>query len=258
MRRTPFILWTFLLAATVVQAGTIQASEPAAAVELLVAPDVLHITESFNGSQVTVSADIPRGADAVVEVRGAAKENHLLRKGRRGGLWMSVGEVKVLGLPSLYLVMSTPGLSLDKGNEKKLGYAAIESQAKFNGDLPKGGKAALLQQFLNLKESEGLYGLFPGALKVKETQDDQAKITGQLRLPSNISVGDYQIVLSVFKNGRLLQQKSTQLKVDVKGVTAFLLSLAHGHGVLYGLLAVVVAFAAGFVMGIVFKGKSAH
>ncbi len=252
------ILSVFFLAAIVAHVGSSQAAEPGDLVDLLVVPNALHITESFKGALVTVSAEIPRGAGAVVELRGADQEKHLLRKGRRGGLWMSVGEVKVLGVPSIYLVMSTPNLSVGKENEEYLGYGAIENRAQFQGNLPEGGKEVLLKQYLKLKESEGLYGLFPGALKVEETRDDQSTVTGQLRMPSNIAVGDYQIMISVFRNGKLLRQKSTQLKVDVKGVTAFLLSLAYRHAALYGLLAVVVAIIAGFGMGFVFKGKSAH
>ncbi len=258
MRFTLLILSTLFFALPNAQAGAGRGSGSVDPVELLVVPNALHITESFKGARVTISADIPRDAAAVVELKGAALDNHLLRKGRRGGLWMSVGEVNVVGVPSLYLAMSTPGQTLGKGKEKNLGYGAIESRAQFKGSLPKGGKAVLFQQFLKLKESEGKYGLFPGTLKVENTQDGLSTVTGQLRLPGSIAVGDYQMILSVLKNGKVLEQKSAQLKVDVKGVTALLISLARLHGALYGLLAVVVAFAAGFGMGFVFKGKSAH
>lgn len=69
---------------------------------LTIDPPYVHIRETFQGQPVTLSATIPDGASAVVELRGKAKELVLLRQGRRGGLWMSVGEVKVANCPSLY------------------------------------------------------------------------------------------------------------------------------------------------------------
>lgn len=37
-----------------------------------------------------------------------------------------------------------------------------------------------------------------------------------------------------------------------------LMNLAHQQGALYGILAVVIAIVNGFIMGILFKGKTEH
>ena len=63
--------------------------------ELQVTPDLVEIGTWFRGHQVTASAMIPKGAEAVFEVVGQAADEHLMRKGRRGGLWMNVGEIDV-------------------------------------------------------------------------------------------------------------------------------------------------------------------
>ena len=82
---------------------------PARAAEpgLTISPAEVQIGAFFNGQTVTVSGTIPAGTQAVLEVMGASAEEHLMRKGRRGGLWMNVGEIQVQDAPSLYLVMST-------------------------------------------------------------------------------------------------------------------------------------------------------
>ncbi len=64
---------------------------------LHVSPSTVHIRESFRGAPITISAEIPKSASAILEVKGAAQEDHFLRQGRRGGLWMSVGEVYYSG-----------------------------------------------------------------------------------------------------------------------------------------------------------------
>lgn len=75
--------------------------------ELQVSPDLVEIGTWFRGHQVTASAMIPKGVEAVFEIVGQTADEHLMRKGRRAGLWMNVGEIEVQYAPSLYMVMST-------------------------------------------------------------------------------------------------------------------------------------------------------
>ncbi len=225
---------------------------------LRVTPDYLHVRETFQGASVNVSAKIPKGAAAVIEVKGVAHDVHLLRKGRRGGLWMNVGDVQVHKAPSLYLLMSTDaGLPSRSDVDSPWGYGALRKTIQFSGSVPKGGPDALFEQLLRLKESEGLYGVFPGTLKLAQA-GDHGTVQGSINLPSNIAPGNYQILLSVLNSGKLLDQKSVDFSVEMKGLPALFASLAHQHALAYGLLAVGIAIVTGFVMGFVFKGKAAH
>jgi hypothetical protein len=222
-------------------------------------PNALHVTESFRGAPITISGEIPRGTQAVVEITGPAHDVHLLRKGRRGGLWMSVGEVEVSGAPSVYLVASTgPNLPTGSGSAGEWGYVALAKRVTFSGRVPPAEKPALFSEFAKLKESQGLYGVFPGALHTTPAAEGRSRLEGQLMLPGNLAPGKYEVTLSVFYKGELLNQQSLPLRVDMRGVTAFLAVLANRHGVLYGVLAVVIAVVAGFIMGFLFKGKGAH
>lgn len=227
--------------------------------EFKVDPDYVHIRWAFQGTSLLVSAEIPKGAQAAVELLGPAKDDRLLRKGRRGFLWMSVGQVEVSGAPSLYLLMTTASKdSSQKESGAVGGYGALESGVKFSGSLPQGGTKALFDQFVKLKESEGLYGIFPGTLKVSGASGDRDKVSGVLHIPGKIGPGTYKLCLSVIDKGSVIERKCLDLPVSMRGLPAMLASLAHQHGVMYGLLAVVIAFVTGFGMGFVFKSKGAH
>lgn len=222
-------------------------------------PGELEIRESFTGAPVTISASIPKGTSAVVEIKGEAHDDSLLRKGRRGGLWMSVGEVKVQGAPSLYLLMSTaPDLLSRPDPESQWGYEALHKQMKFSGAMPEEGESELFAQFVKLKQSEGLYGVFPGSLKTGAAAGDLVTVEGTLMVPSNVAPGTYTVSLSVLNSGKPIDRQSVKFPVGMKGLPALLASLAHRNAALYGLLAVVIAIVTGFVMGYVFKGKAAH
>jgi uncharacterized protein (TIGR02186 family) len=231
-----------------------------ASLELQVAPGLVGIGASFQGAQVTVSGQIPPGSQAVVEVLGENSVEELMRKGRRGGLWMNVGEIKVKGAPSLYLAMSTTPelLSSPQGEAAAFGYQALQKCLTFCGCLEEKESPRFFQEFLKLKESEGLYGTFPGALKIAATNPGGDEVQGTFRLPAKTAPGQYQVCLSVLSEGRLLGRKCVPLQVAMVGFPAALSDLAYQHGALYGILAVIIAIVTGFVMGFIFKGKAAH
>ncbi len=258
MRPTTAFVRIVVLIGLVLQALSAPKCATAGTPGLRVEPDKLHVSESFRGALVTISAEIPKGAGAVVAIEGPTHDDHLLRQGRRGGLWMSVGEIVVRGAPSVYLVESTPDLPSHSDIGAQWGYEALQKRIEFTGAIPKEGVGVLFEQFVKLKESEGLYGVFPQSLKPVRTSDDHAKVEGQLMLPSNIAPGNYRIVLSVLNNGKLLEQESVEFPIDMTGLPGFLAALAYRHAILYGLAAVVIAIVTGFVMGLLFTGKGAH
>jgi len=226
---------------------------------LKVVPNKLDINESFQGAEVKISTDAPPGSSVVVELRGDAHEDRLLRKGRRGGLWMNVGEVVVRNAPSLYLVMSTdPRLLSNPDGEGRWGYQALDKQLEFSGAIPKAGKDKLFQEFLKLKESEGLYGAFPGALKVVATSPDHASVEGQFSLSDKIPPANYRIHCFVLNDGKVVDQKTTAFPVEMQGMPAILAALAYDHATVYGLVAIIIAILAGLITGLIFKGKGAH
>jgi Putative transmembrane protein (Alph_Pro_TM) len=235
-------------------------SSPAACAvgKLKVAPSGLAISEFFQGSEITVSADIPKGEDAIIEFKGPAVKDKLMRKGRRGGLWMNVGEVDVEGAPSIYLFLSTDKNVLSSSNNV-WGYGALQKQVKFSGSKAGGESSEIFQQFVKLKENGGLYGVFPGSIKVlPAASGNRSTIEGKLRLPGKVSPGNYQICLYVLNKGSLAEKKCADFTVTMEGLPAILASLAHSHATLYGLLAVFIAIVTGFVTGFVFKSKGAH
>ena len=234
---------------------------PARAAEpgLTISPAQVQIGAFFNGATVTVSGTIPAGTQAVLEVMGSSAEEHLMRKGRRGGLWMNVGEIKVQDAPSLYLVMSTAKELLTAAPaEATWGYRALEKRLAFSGKIEPAERQEFLKQFLELKESEEIYASWPGALKVEAASGGASQVTASFPVPTNIRPGSYKVCLSVIQDGKAVSNTCTGLKVEMVGFPAWLADLAYQHGAVYGVLAVVIAIVTGFAMGFLFKGGGGH
>ncbi len=229
--------------------------------KLKVTPRRMAISEFFHGARITVSASVPKEAAAIIEFKGPGLKEQLMRKGRRGGLWMNVGEIEVEGAPSLYMFMSTDRniLSGPSNASAQWGYPALRHEVKFSGSMPVGKSDEIFTQFIKLKESGGFYGVFPGSIKrLHGASGDYSAIQGKIQLPSKILPGNYEICLYVLNNGSLTEKKCVGFRVTMEGLPAVLSSLAYRHATVYGLLAVLIALVTGFVMGFVFKGKGAH
>jgi hypothetical protein len=231
----------------------------AAAPVLTVSPGTVKIGAFFNGQAVTVSGTIPAGAQAVLEVVGSSAEEILMRKGRRGGLWMNVGRIMVHDAPSLYLVMSTAKQLLTATPpEATWGYQALKQRIKFTGRIEPAERQEFLGQFLQLKESEHFYASWPGGLKVGAATGGEIPVKGSFALPTITRPGTYKVCLSVIQEGKVVSSTCSDLKVEMVGFPALLAALAYQHGASYGVLAVVIAIVTGFAMGFLFKGGGGH
>ncbi|MEJ2726217.1 MAG: TIGR02186 family protein [Deltaproteobacteria bacterium] len=195
---------------------------------LLVVPDPIKIGAFFHGAEVSVSAKVPEGCDAVVEVSGKKVEEDLMRKGRRWDLWMNVGEIDIQGAPSLYLVMSTDARLLDTGGGP-WGFELLRKRVSFHGKFMKEEVPKLFGEFIRLKQSQALYGTFPGALKLSPFNGVGAIAQGTFRLPVRISPGTYRACLSIVQDGQIVERRCTSFDVVVVGLPAFLSFLASGE-----------------------------
>jgi hypothetical protein len=234
---------------------------PARAAEpgLKVTPAAVQIGAFFSGQTVTVSGVMPAGAQAVLEVMGASADEHLMRRGRRGGLWMNVGEITVSEAPSLYLVLSSAKeLLTAPPAEATWGYRALEKRIAFSGRIEASERPEFMKQFLGLKESEDIYASRPGALTVKAAAGGESLVTGSFQLPTNTRPGAYKVCLSVIQDGKVVNRACTDLAVAMVGFPAMLAALAYQHGATYGVVAVVIAILTGFAMGFLFKGGGGH
>jgi hypothetical protein len=224
-----------------------------------VRPDVVEIGAFFSGRAVKVIGNIPQGTQAVIEIIGPTAVEHLMRKGRRGGLWMNVGEVEVQGAPSLYLAASTTAslLKVPPGGAT-WGYPALKQQICFAGQVEQTERDMFLEQFFQLKDSEGVYAIFPGNLKLSGASGDRQTVTGVFPVPTTVKPGAYRVCLTAVQGSQVVAKQTSNLEVVMVGFPARLASLAYGHGATYGILAVIIAIVTGFAMGFLFKGGGGH
>jgi len=235
------------------------ASPAGAAGGLQVQPEVVAIDNFFSGVQMHVACDLPPGSQAVLAIRGERTEAELMRKTHHWDLWMNSGEVDIDHVPWLYIALSSdPGLLEAGSGVAPWGYGAIEREASFSGRMNSPECDTIFNQFVALKERDELYRLYPGGLSISQDGTGPRGAEGGFQLPSRLKAGIYHVTLWIVQDGRITQTRNAAFEVRLKGVPAFLHTLAQRHGALYGFFAAAIAMAAGLFIGLMFHHGDGH
>jgi len=239
---------TLRLAAALSAAATCAAAAPAS---LSLSPDTVLQGMRYAGADIAVTASAPRAQAYMLRLLGPSGELHLMRKGRVWGVWMSVGEEDFEDVPALCLTATSPGLEPGAPEAVALGCPALARAANLSKE------AELTTQMIELKRSEGLFGDAPGTVSVSEDGPGRSRLRAVLHLPAKAPPARYEVELFAKTPGGLEALAKAPLELRESGLPAALGRLLDRHPLLYGILAVLIACAAGLAIGYVF-GKVEH
>ena len=219
-------------------------------------PETVTIYSFFSGIQMNITCDLPPDCKAVLSIRGKRIEQELMRKSHQWELWMNRGEVDIENAPGLYIALSSEAYLLSReSGEFPWGYDAQENKAKFSGRLKRSEYDTIFNEFIQLKERDELYRLYPGDLRINRSTPDHWKAEADFRLPSRIKPGTYYVTLWTVRNGSKIERYDNSFEVRRQGLPELLNFLAANHGLLYGFLAVFIAMIVGMLTGLVFHRR---
>jgi uncharacterized protein (TIGR02186 family) len=227
----------------------------------MIHPQEVLITSFYHGETVTVRALIPPNHQVALRIIGPEEDLHLLEKGRVWGLWMNIRQVIFRHVPTVYLLQTSKSLSAlaDKQalDRLRMGYRSLLSDSLETEESSR--KLLLIDELIKLKEHDRLYQIHEGFIQIKPLSSgsmDQVEV--RFPLPARIAPGSYVLELITFQDGKgtLLQRET--IEVHLSGFTELLHRLAKEKGLLYGVLAVIVATLSGLAIGIVFTSRGAH
>jgi uncharacterized protein (TIGR02186 family) len=221
---------------------------------LLLEPPEVSVGLFYSGTDIQVSGDAPAADGLALVVTGEEQRADLKTKGRVWGLfWMNVGEVTFEHVPAFYRLVSSAELARLASPESLIragaGYPALAAQSS-SGEGERGGE--LFGELIKLKEREGLFGVFEGALRIEREREGMVAFSCTVHLPALAPEGSYRFRLVGFREGKGEGLAEKALRLQEVGTVASLKSLAHEHGLLYGIVAVATALAAGLLTGFLF------
>ena len=247
------MLRTLLLAATL--ALPVQAQDAGSTGETIVAglsQNLVAITTNFTGSEILIygavkrDAPIPAGAplEVVVTVQGPSGTLTVRRKERRFGIWMNTESVTIGQAPSFYAIASSAPLGESLSETENLRHAiTIPRAIRAVGISAEAADAPVfLEALIRLRNEDGDYTLDESNVTLAESTLFRADVA----LPANLTEGEYKVRLFITRDGVVVDKHEEIITVNKSGLERWIHNLAHQQPLIYGLLSLVLAVAAGW------------
>ncbi len=220
-------------------------------------PSEVRIGLMYGGAAVRVRARTPSGCDVAMSVTGASADLHLNKKGKRAGLlWMNVGELMYRDVPTVYFVRSSRPLpelaSKALLDRLELGYPALSWSITGARDRD---ERAHFVDLIRLKERDKLFSVAEHGVALRSRGASSQVATASVFLPPKAPPGRYRVRVMCFRDRKLVGKVEATLRLSYDRNVAFLSTLSHDHGLLYGVLASLIAILAGLLTGFVFGRK---
>jgi hypothetical protein len=215
---------------------------------------------------LTITGQVPEGAGIILKIVSPRREFKLNKLGKGlGFVWLPTRHAEVSNVPGMWVLLSSAKLSELLGDEeqKAAGLASDfqeiypEARVVHQGNPQQEEAASLQREYLSgliqiLKQAD-LYQWREGAVKINGD-----RFEAQLIQPAAAPLGEYRVFCYAVKGGkaRLLEEESFQ--VQAAGLAQWLSLLSRMHPAAYGILAALIAVAAGIFVGTLFKKGSGH
>lgn len=210
----------------------------------------IDIDARFVGTRLFLFGSRNESGDVVVVVRGPMQDYTVRRKERVAGMWVNRKYIRYKGLPDFYAIASSKPLA--------------ELQHPKLAELLKIGESHLFE--IEKKASRKLKSIeFERALLKHKAQKQLYHTSGELSFmgdtlfktvftfPDTITKGNYTAEVYLLKDDQLVGMQVLPIAVRGVGLDSAVSSLAHDHPILYGLLAIALAFGAGWLANRLFK-----
>ncbi len=217
------------------------------------------ITANFTGSEIIIYGAVKRDAPApetprlevIVTVEGPASPLVIRKKNRRTGIWVNTDSVQIDLAPSFYEVATTGPLAKILSNTENLRYQitiprairaiGISSEAENSTDF--------IAALLRIREAEGRYRLAEGAV----TLTDATLFRADVVLPANLTEGDYRVRMYLTRGGKVIDAQDQVIAVQKQGLERFINRLSKSQPLIYGLISLAMAVAAGWSASALFR-----
>jgi uncharacterized protein (TIGR02186 family) len=221
------------------------------------------VTPNYAGEEPVLFGAIERDGDApasatgydlVVTVSGPRADFVARRKERKFSIWVNADARQFLKVPSYLGVFANRPLDAIAAPERQrslqLGLDHVLLTQRIGTDYADVVATDPFRlAFLRLRAERGLSRQNTGAVTFLTPTVFRTGIP----LPEEVPIGDYDVDIKVLSGGSLVTSTTTTFEVVKVGFEQFVVSAAREQPLLYGLVMVAMALAAGWLASIIFR-----
>jgi uncharacterized protein (TIGR02186 family) len=232
---------------------------PAKAEEIVagLSQNAVQITATFVGSEILIFGAVKRETAApegdlgvAVVVEGPSVPITVRRKEKRMGIWVNTDSVEVEAAPTFYAVATSGPLGevISAETDHARHISVPESIRIFHSENV-ADPDSFAEAVIRIREDAGLYMLNEGAVRIS----DNTLFDTHIELPANLTEGLYNARIYLTRGGDIVANYTTTIDVRKVGLERWLYNLAHEQALIYGLMSLAIAIAAGWSASAFFR-----
>jgi len=234
--------------------GSLWAALPVGAEEVVLglSSDTVSINTNFDGSEILVFGAVKRDGpmpegprlQVIVTVSGPSEPVTVRRKEKRFGIWVNTDTIEIDSAPSFYAVSTSTllGLSLSETEDVRHKVSIPRAIRSVGNAAAVEDVESFTEALIRIKSKSDQYQLNEGTISV----DEQTLFRTSISLPAALTEGAYQTRIFLTRGGAVVSSYETSINVRKVGLERWLFNLSRENAVLYGLMSLAIAIAAGW------------
>ncbi|MBU2943713.1 TIGR02186 family protein [Shimia thalassica] len=217
------------------------------------------ITANFDGSEILIFGAVKRESEiqqdppleVLVTVSGPLQPVTVRRKEKKLGIWVNADSVEVDAAPSFYAVATSGPFGDVLTDVEDLRHRVSIPRAIRSVGAPMGVEDAqsFAKAVIRIRTDNGLYQMLENSVAV----DEQTLFRTSVAMPANLTEGDYITRVLLTRGGEVVSSYETSIDVRKVGLERWLFNLSRQKPLLYGLLSLAIAIAAGWGASAAFR-----
>jgi uncharacterized protein (TIGR02186 family) len=218
----------------------------------------VRVRQGFTGTELLLFGAIldpagtraARGYDVVVVLKGPSEPIRLREKSRVAGMWLNAASTDFRSAPSFFAVAASRPVKdiVDERTAAIYEFGTNSIQLSPSGEIDPAEQARFTAGLVDLKRRQGLYQEDMHGVNIR----DQVLYQARINLPSSVQTGTYTAETFAVTNGRVVASAIAEVEVKKVGFERFVELFAQRQSLLYGLLAVSLSIAMGWIAGRLF------
>nr|WP_240482167.1 TIGR02186 family protein [Ruegeria marisrubri] len=221
--------------------------------------DRVAITANFDGSNILVfgaikrETPIPPGEplQVIVAVSGPSEPVMVRRKEKKFGIWVNTDSVLVDSAPSFYAVATSGPFHDVISDTEDLRYRiSIERAIRSVGAAMHIRSAQdFADAVVRIRTDNGLYSIRENTVAV----DEQTLFRTSIDMPADLTEGEYSTRIFLTRGGQVVSFTETTIHVRKVGLERILYTMSRQQPIVYGLMSLAIAIAAGWGASTAFR-----